>query len=218
MTGGAVDVDGEEWVPAMADSNRGWIHLRSVTLEDGDVGFSNSREYSSHRMIHGDFWGGLGPVSVVTSGNTAWGARLSGGASMLLGEDERWILGVSFDVPITNEKVEAPDFGTVHRDSMLWSAGCYFIPHQLYGKASIGLTWLGSDTDGSGSTTEPSYGAALGVRVYEIKKFSASIEADYLYTTSGTLSGGAEEVFEGATPYIPAANNISLNLVVDFIL
>jgi hypothetical protein len=222
VTGSPIQSNGSDWLPAEAGQAHGWILESAVELGEGDSGYVDPNTVEK-RVSKLNLWGSFGP-SVVTTNAMNWGARLATGMNFLAGAEQQWIIGFSISHPFDGETIAGNYASNIHRTTFLPTLGYYFVPHFFYAKAMAGLSVVDSDNINIGTALEPTFGAGIGFKVYQEKRFSFYIEGDYEFIERsapdvlGFFSGINQALGESfdVTSLVPKANIYSINFVFCF--
>jgi hypothetical protein len=155
-------------------------------------------------------WASEGPINVLSNNQSYWGNRFRLGGEVHLGDDHRWILGLTL-LDFMSSGEATPDVGGISRAGIDFSAGVFLVPDKLWLMYSFQLQDLRGSRISGGVAA---YGneIALGYRFFESGQFNISADLGYLYV--GSESVNVIDLTTGlpATATYPSCDIISLGI------
>jgi hypothetical protein len=189
-----------------------WILLVACALSPrGARADDDFKVLSPGSAVRGHLWVGDGLANLWSAGTDYLGNRFRVGAEIHLGEDYRYLLGITLVDEIASGE-SAPVVGDLSRNGLTLDAGYFVVPDRWWVKYSF----LFADVHGDqvlGFYRAHGHGVSVGYRFWEKGKTNLSAELGYLYVQPRTIS-----LFETATgapagdAHFPAANVLSLSV------
>ena len=159
-------------------------------------------------------WVSEGANDVLSGNQSYWGNRFRLGGDVQLGDDHRWILGITVLDFISSGEATV-SVGGISRAAIDFSAGAFIVPNALYLIYSLHL----EDVRGSrisGGVAAVGQEVALGYRFFDHRQISLAAEASYLYVPSVSTSVIDVPTGVPALAVFPSCDVITLALKIGY--